>query len=47
MANYQNPELKVAMNKNKTILENLGYEIIEIPHSDREGPAFIRILGLR
>ncbi len=37
LASYQSPELKVAMDKNKTILENLGYEIIEIQHSDREG----------
>jgi len=37
LASYQSQKFKVEMDKNKTILENLGYEIIEIAHSDREG----------
>lgn len=37
IASYQNQNFQAEMNRNITILESLGYKIIEIPHSDREG----------
>jgi agmatine/peptidylarginine deiminase len=37
LARYQNPTFRDEMNKNKMILDNLGYEVIEVPHSDNEG----------
>lgn len=37
LASYQRSDFKVEMDKNKKILENLGYRVIDIPHSDSEG----------
>ena len=36
LASYQNQTYKIAMDKNKSILEDLSYDVIEIPQSDSE-----------
>lgn len=39
LASYQNQAYKIEMDKNKSVLESLGYEVIEIPQSDNENYA--------